>query len=81
MPASLGKEHLLGSLLLLTQPHTTLCTFHVAAGVQFKKLLVWSQFGPIINDVGTSGDVTGDNRAGSLTLGTTDQSHLVTTQT
>lgn len=72
MPASIGTEHLLGALLLLTQPHTAQCTFHVAAGVQFKKLLVWSQFGPIINDAGTSGGVTGDNWAGSPTVGTTD---------
>lgn len=32
--------------------HNAAHTFYVAAGVQFKKLLVWSQFGPITNDVG-----------------------------
>jgi hypothetical protein len=36
----------------LTQPHTTKHTLHAAAGVQLKKLLVESQFGPITNDVG-----------------------------
>lgn len=79
MPATIGTEHLLGPLLLLTQPHTTQSAFHVAAGVQLKKPLVGSQFGPIINDMGTSGDVAGDNWAGSLTVGT-QRSHLVTTQ-
>lgn len=51
-----GTEHLLGPLLLLSQPHTALCTFYVAAGVQFKEPLVCSQFGPVTNDAGTSGD-------------------------
>lgn len=76
----IGMEHLLGSLLLLTQPHTTQSTFHAAAGVQCKKPLVWSQCGPIINDTGTSGDVVGGAWAGSLAVGT-HRSHLVTTQT
>lgn len=39
MPPIIGREHLLGSLLL-TQPHATPCTCDVAAGVQFKKPLV-----------------------------------------
>lgn len=39
MPAVVGREHLLGSLLL-TQPHATPCTCDAAAGVQFQKLLV-----------------------------------------
>ena len=64
--------------LLLTQPHATQCTCDVAAGVQFKKLLVWSQFGPLTNEAGTSGDVAGDDWAGSLTAGT-HRSHLVIT--
>lgn len=38
-PAVVGREHLLGSLLL-TQPHATPCTCDAAAGVQFQKLLV-----------------------------------------
>lgn len=77
MPAVRRREHLLGPLLL-TQPHATQCTCDVAAGVQFKKLLVWSQFGPLTNEAGTSGDVAGDDWAGSLTAGT-HRSHLVIT--
>lgn len=74
MPAVIGREHLLGSLLL-TQPHATPCTCDVAAGVQFKKPLVWGQFGPRTNEAGTSGDVAGDDWAGPL-MARTHRSHL-----
>lgn len=64
MPAIIGRN------ICLAPSSSPNRTFHVAAGVQLQKPLVWSPFGPIINDMGTSGDVAGDNGGGSLTVGT-----------